>query len=296
MEHTDKINYYKVGFEKHYNSREDFQNKNLCVAILIMGQLRSFFKPEVYNSIIEFVKKMSSSYHVVCFFLVNPKTSFKGAEWKHRCLIDVGIVENTKDAESHLFKKYSEFDGDKELFESIIQKLDCEYRVEYYDDTFFDDVNPIKNARVKSGFTNNSFAYQRKLMRRCNEMMVCYENKNDIKFGCVTKMRPDLKINVSKLRRINMIHQSRFKNQVICSPLDYFRIYDRYIFNFIVDNLESFVRLVSDNIFELPESPKWNGKWDKGWIGWEENLDKYMLRLCCGDLITFKCVKKGVEV
>jgi hypothetical protein len=258
METTNKIKYYTAEFEKHYNNQKKSQNPNPNVAICIMGQLRSFFDEEIHNSIFELIENFNERYgEVVCFFFVNDEISFKGSEWK------------SDDELNRLVTKCGEVD--RREFELLVEKnMNCSYNVQYYTDDFFDD---IPTPRV---YENLTYAYQRKLMRECAVMISDYEKKTNIKFDVVVKQRPDKRIYVNKIRWNGRFYN--YKDTIISSYLDFFRVYPRFVFNFLIENMESFATWLREKeTFEIVSSDGRIIDFTEG--GLWESLDLNMIKL-----------------
>lgn len=215
------------------------------IAIIIRGQLRSFFKESVYKSLNSFIDRVrEQNYEPVCFFYVNKKSSYDHDEWHYTKAVRNGFAENIEDAKNKIRDIYAQYDKDNETkFKSIVSELSVKCVFEFYDeDLFVTEREKFKKQICPSldCIVENVHYFQHQLNRYGFKMVECYETEHNIKFDKVITTRPDLTYN-----NLNNFYIPKSDNEVLWQ-WDLFRLFPRCVLDFLMKS-EIFERLVKTN-------------------------------------------------
>lgn len=235
LKQNDK--YYSENFVKFLSNTQTGTGNNMC--LMICGQLRTFCKPEVHESLKDFISLLKHKFNVVCFFLVNKNSSYNMSEWHFHKLVNLGCydtLDECREAESLKFEEQST--QNKTNANKIINNLGVEVNVEYYDDNYASSKSNVCVLRDDN-------------IRKCYGQVKKYEIDNNIQFDYVTYTRPDLTYN----KKLTNTLVKNMSNNFIFSALDCFKFYPRNIFNYILENKVKLDEV--ENILKNKKTSEW---------------------------------------
>jgi len=214
-----------------YDINDDFiinmknnSNKYDSLAIIVMGQLRSF--PELFENFKILIERLKLVFpKVVIFFYISTDVSYV---WRYH---------KDKDTINYLKCKYN-FSLDS--FKNLVKDIKCEHIIK----------------EKKENKHNSSYLSQLYDINLCHLDIYDYEYKNNIKFNYILKTRPDILL---KDEHVNYDFKQIFINHtfflnwdvVYTYPRDFSIIFDQFINN--IKTNSSIKEVTSPYIKSLPE-------------------------------------------
>lgn len=251
------------------------RNKNL--AIIIKGQLRNFSEPAVFFSFLNLIKYLKKHSNPVCFFYVNPDTTFTGSEWHYEFL--QGYHQESISIED-IKQKISKVKTPVKKLHDLLSQLPIPYVIDLYNDETFhflaDDIYNIPrdpDAILVDKFDTTFYKKDTHLgqwgLIECGKKMIEeYEETHKIHFNNVITTRPDLHFDF----RPNRNYFGRDKTYGFN---DMFRYYPRNIFDFLMYNIHNMIDYVTGytHIFSTNKKrPKFYNVTSPEWVRHESDL------------------------
>ena len=258
-------------------SLPDIGERNKNLAVIVKGQLRNFSDAEVYSSFLNLIKFLKKHSNPVCFFYINPDTTFTGSEWHYDYLKKIHPGENSID---YIKQKISKIKTSKNKLHKLLSQLPVPYVVETYNDETFhflaDDMFNIPrdpSALLVERFDTTFYKKdthlgQWGLIEYGKKMVERYEEEHNIKFNNIITTRPDLHFEFRPNRKF-------FGRDKTYGFNDMFRHYPRNIFDFLLYNIHNMIDYVTGYtyIYSINKTrPKFYNVTSPEWVRHESDL------------------------
>ena len=175
-------------------------NKENNIAIILIGQIRTFTQKEVYLSIkeniIDILEKNNIKYRMF-LYVENKKTYPIRVKKKHK-VTEVDYI-------------------DKNEIIQCINKITDKYILQFYKNKDIIDNIPV--------LSKTPLTFQNYIFNKAYEMVIKYEKDNNILFNYILKSRPDIQIRYS----IDKIIDFKKNNNFFIHEHDFLYIFPRYL-------------------------------------------------------------------